>query len=239
MAVDEPSPFGRRLESTTEQYLDQLGECVEMLPSLITAHEEDETRHQIVDDIGAREDACDATKLELGQLVTDVDAEEIGLRLTQIHVHADRLLALYGHLDSIANSAEQFALELTAIDPKRRENCLEGLREIAEIAVTAMAHLNTAVIEFIRALCRPRHDVSITTSVSTIRALEAEADAARNEILEAAFAGQSDADALAYRQLAVILDGVLDAMEDVTDQMHLVTGSEAWFDIDIYPTCEY
>jgi uncharacterized protein Yka (UPF0111/DUF47 family) len=196
-------------------------------------------RDQIVDEIEAIEDACDDRRLELGWLVTNVDAEELGLRLTQVHVHADRLLALHSHLDSIANSAEQFAFELTATDPKRCGDCLDGLEEMAEIAVTAMTHLDTAVSEFVRALCRPRDDVSITTSVSSIRALEGEADAVRNEILEAAFTDDLGADALAYRQLALILDDVLDAMEDVTDQMHLVTGSEAWFDVDIYPPWEY
>jgi hypothetical protein len=35
------------------------------------------------------------------------------------------------------------------------------------------------------------------------------------------------------------LDGVLDAMEDVTDRIHLTTGIEGWPDIEVYPPCGY
>ena len=239
MAVEERSAFGRRLESATERYLDRIGDCVSALPPLVEGYETGTEYRQVVSRIQYFESACDELKLELGKLLTSADSADVGLRLTWIDLHADRMLGLYDHLDTIANTSEQFAEELAAISPERRTDCLDGLVTMAKLAAAAMIELERVVVEFVRSLCRPAYATSISSGVSKIRALEGESDAVRNRVLEAAFDGEHDGDALVYRQFAVLLDGVLDAMEDVTDQMHLIAGSEGWFEIQVYPEYGY
>jgi uncharacterized protein Yka (UPF0111/DUF47 family) len=239
MTTKEPPRFGRRLEVTTQQYLDQISNCVGGLPEIIRAYEAGTDYQSVSTRIQRLESACDRTKLELGRLVTSADGKDLGVRLTWVHRHADRMLELYGHLDTIANVAEQFAEELIAITPKRQTECLDGLARMSELAVAAMSDLAHVIEEFLHALCRPKYEPSITEGVSTIRAIEGESDTVRNRVLEAAFDDEHDSDAVAYRQLAVLLDGVLDTMEDVTDQIHLMTGLEGWFDVEIYPEVRY
>lgn len=234
MAPDDTSAFGRHLESLTERYLDQLDGCIGALPTLLERYERGAEFRSTVGRIQGLESDCDATKREIGELVTAVDAESVGLRMTWVHLHADRVLELYARLDEVANAAEQFAEELAAIAPPRRAEPLSGLTEMAGFAASAMAELREVVVEFVRTLCRPAYEASITGSVTAIRALEGSADAVRNDVIGAAFDGDGDG-AVVYRQLAVLLDATLDAMEDVTDQMHLMTGTEEWFEIELYP----
>jgi len=206
---------------------------------VIRAYRNGEEYRSTVGKIGQLESDCDGIKRDLGALVTGADGGEVSLKQTWIRLHADRMLELFGHLDSTANAAEQFAEELAAIAPQRRSVPLEGLARMAELAVASMTELSAVVGAFVRALSRPDFEASITEGVSTIRTLEAESDTVRNCVIEAAFDGDGTADSVAYRQLAVLLDAVPDAMEDVTDQMHLMTGSEDWLDIEIYPKQDY
>ena len=233
----EAVAFQRRFESGTEQYLDRLADSVAALPTLVEEYGAGREYRTTLAEIRRHESECDAIKLELGRLLSSADDTDVAAGPAWDRRYTDRTLELYGHLDTIADAAEQFAGELVAIAPARRDECLEGLAEMATLAVSAMDELKRIVKAFVRALCRPDDGLSITDGVSTIRAIEGEADTVRTRVLEAAFAGAHDGDAVAYRQLAVVLDGVLDAMEDVTDQMHLTTGVEGWPDIEVYPPC--
>lgn len=232
----ETVAFERRLESATDRYLDRLADGVAALSTLVESYGAGRQYRTTLAGIRHHESECDAIKLELGRLLVDAKRGDVAVPPAWDRRYADRTLELYEHLDTIANTAEQFAGELVAIAPTRRETCLDGLAEMAALAASAMDELEGVVKPFLRALCRPG-DVSITGGVSTIRAIEGEADTVRNRVLEAAFAGTHDGDAAAYRQLAVLLDGVLDAMEDVTDQIHLTTGIEGWPDVEVYPSC--
>lgn len=237
MAADE-TKFGERFESTTDLYLEQLTTCVEAVVPLLDRYRDDGAYDQIAERIHRLESDCDETKRTLGGLILSVDPKTTGIRRTWVYLHADRLLELYETLDSIANSTEQFASELDTIAPPRREACLDGLYRMAEHAVTAIQELEHAVSAFVRALCRPEYTISIADRVGTIRTIEKEADAIRNDVLSAAFAETVDATSVVYRQLAVLLDAVLDAIEDVTDRMNLISSTEAWLDVDIYPAPE-
>jgi len=237
MAPEQQSAFGRRLESTTDRYLSQLADCIGVLPTLLDRYERGSGFGSSVGRIQGLESDCDATKRELGEIVTTADTGSVGLRMTWVRLHADRMLELYARLDEIANAVEQFAEELSAIAPPRRSEPLSGLAEMAQFAVAAMAELREVVSGFLRALCRPDYQASITGSVSAIRTIEGSADAVRNDVIEAAFEGDGEG-AIVYRQLAVLLDETLDAMEDVTDQLHLMTGVEDHFEIEVYPPAE-
>lgn len=237
MRADHPIAFGRRLDATTRRYLGRLSDCVGALPVLLGRYGEGRACRPVLARIRGVESDCDGSKLELGRLLTDAARRDTGAVAEWDHRHTGRMLELYERLDTIANATEQFAGELLAIAPTRRGDCLGGLSRMAEIAVAAMDELERVVGGFVEALIRPDNGVSITEGVSTIRALEGEADTVRNGVIEAAFDREGDGSAVAYRQLAVLLDGVLDAMEDVTDRMHLTTGVEGWPEIEIYPDC--
>jgi hypothetical protein len=237
MEAERPATFGRRLESLTDRYLEDLDACVGTLAPLVDRYRNDEDYGAIVDRTRRLESDCDRTARELGGLVTSVDPQTTGIRQTWIYLHTDRLLELYGALDSIANAAEQFATELTAIEPPRRGPCLDGLYRMANRAEAAAGELESVVSAFLRALCRPGGTVSLTGGVARIRTLESEADAIRSDVLSAAF-DDDDGSGIVYRQLAVLLDAVIDAIEDVTDRMHLLSGTEEWLDLEIYPAPE-
>jgi uncharacterized protein Yka (UPF0111/DUF47 family) len=238
MEAERPAAFGRQLESLTDRYLGDLVACVGTLAPLVARYRANGDHGPIVERTRRLESDCDEAKRELGGLVTSVDPETTGIRLTWIYLHTDRLLELYGTLDSVANTTEQFATELTAIEPPRREPCLDGLHRMAEHAAAAVEELEAAVSAFVRALCRPEGAVSLTEQVTRIRTLESEADTIRGEVLSAAFDDGPDGTGVVYRQLAVLLDAVLDAIEDVTDRMHLLSGTEEWLELDIYPAPE-
>lgn len=235
MALEDRTAFDRQLESSTDQYLEELTACVETLVPLVDRYRSSEEHEDIVERVRQLESDCDETKREIGRLVTRVDPETAGIRLTWVCLHTDRLLELYEALETVANSAEQFATELDAISPPRREQCLDGLYRMAEHGSIAVRELKAAISSFVRALCRPEYTVSITDRITTIRTIEAEVDTIRNDVLSTAFDGTDDGTGIVYRQLAVLLDAVLDAIEDVTDRMHLLSGTEEWLDIDIYP----
>lgn len=238
MGAEKPATFGRELESLTGRYLGDLTACVGTLAPLLDRYRSDEEYDQIVERTRQLESACDETKRELGGLVTGVNPESTGIRQTWVYLHTDRLLELYGTLDTVANAAEQFATELQAIEPPRLERCLDGLHRMAEHGVIAAEKLEAAVSTFVRALCRPDGTVSLTEEVTRIRTLESEADEIRSNVLSAAFDGDDAGTSVIYRQLVVLLDAVLDAIEDVTDRMHLLSGTEEWLDLDVYPTPE-
>ena len=238
MEAERPAAFGRQLESLTDRYLEDLDACVGTLAPLVDRYRSGEECGATVDRTRRLESDCDRTARELGGLVTSVDPQTTGIRQTWIYLNTDRLLELYGALDSVANAAEQFAAELTAIEPPRRERCLDGLHRMADRASVAAEELETVVSAFVRALCRPGGTVSLTEGVTRIRTLESEADAIRSDVLSAAFDGDADGSGIVYRQLAVLLDAVLDAIEDVTDRMHLLSGTEEWLDLEVYPAPE-
>ena len=233
----EAVAFERRLVPATERYLDRLADCVEALPRLVEAYRAGREHRTALAEVRSHESECDAIKLELGGLLSGADGAD-STPPAWDRRYTDRTLELYEDLDAIANAAEGFAGELVAIGPTRCGACLDGLAEMVGLAVSAMAELEAVVEAFVRALCRPEEAVSVTDGVSTIRAIEGEADSVRDRVIEAAFADEDGGDAIAYRQLAVGLDGVLDAIEDATDRMHLVAGGEGWPDIEVYPPCD-
>lgn len=238
MAAEQPATFGRELEALTDRYLEELTACVGTLGPLLDRYRSDGEYGRIVERTRRLESDCDETRRKLSGLVTGVNPESTGIRQTWVYLHTDRLLELYSTLDSVANTTEQFATELGAIEPPRLVPCLDGLHRMAGHSVLAAKELEAVVSAFVRALCRPDGTVSLTKQVTRIRALESEADAVKSDVLSAAFDGDSIGTEVVYRQLVVLLDAVLDAIEDVTDRMHLLSGIEEWLDLDIYPTPE-
>lgn len=61
--------------------------------------------------------------------------------------------------------------------------------------------------------------------------MESECDGLRNKVVATAFDGGVPAP-LVYRELAVLLDGLVNGIEDVTDQIVWIAGRESGVSID-------
>lgn len=237
MATHDRTRFEQNLDDLTSQLLTQIESCLECVPRLIAQYTADDGYHDTVDSIRERESACDRTNREIGALISTTGPRDLGIRLSQVNLQSGRLIHLYRLLDRVANAAEQFAEELAAIRPPRLDDCLSLLHDLARSAVRAMSNLTDVVAAYVRALATPDEELSVTASVGAIRALESEGDRLRNDCTEAAFRNATGTVPLVYRELALLLDGALDAIEDVTDQLLCLTGNEAW--VDVEPTTDF
>ncbi|MFB6071796.1 MAG: hypothetical protein ABEJ88_02410 [Halobacterium sp.] len=227
--------FDERLAVATETYLDQLDACVARLPRLVDAFEDGDGYRETATTIGDLESGCDRTHRRVSALVGDADVQDLGIRLSRVHLHAGQTIELYHALDAVANAAEQFADDLVAIGPPRAPELLALLGEMAACAADAMAALETAVTGFLTVLCEPNESVSVADAVEDVRAAESDCDRLRSRVVTRAFGDGETDQPLVYRALADRLDAVVDAMEDVTDRMIRLAGTELSFDVEPEP----
>jgi len=232
MTATEREPFEARLRSETETYLDHTAACVECLPRLVDAYAADGDYEAVAGRIAETEGKCDETNRRVSALVGNADVRDLGIRLSRVHLHSGQTIDLYHALDEVANAAEQFADEMAAIRPERDPALLDSLAEMAALAVDAATALRPAVAGYLDALCDPEASVSIAHEVAHVRAVESECDRLRADLVASAFDGDASGTALVYRELATLLDGVVDAMEDVTDRMIRITGTELSIDVE-------
>lgn len=232
MATVEDGTFEDRFVSQTTSYLDRLEACVTLLPELLERYGDGEPYQQTVERICDLESDCDARNRHISALIADADVEQLGIRLTRIHLHSGQIIELYGLLDEIANTAEQFAEELVAIDPRPAARPLEVLAEMAAKIVSTTTHLHRAVETYVHALCHPNEPTAIVDAVQQVRDAETDGDALRNEVLATAFDDAAIENPLVYREFALLLDSILDAMEDVTDKMIFISGNQSWIDVE-------
>lgn len=226
MVEDDPRAFERRLETLTETFVERVADCLECLPELIDRYAEGEPYLEDVQRVRVLESDCDRTYREVSALVATATDRDLGIRLTGVYLNRDRLLDLFGRLDEVANAAERFASDLAAIEPPRVDAPLDGLREMARFATQGVQHLADAVVDFVRALCHPDEVASVADVVESVRRTESAVDELRNGVVSTAFDREPPTVALVYRELALLLDDALDAMEDVTDLMFVVEGND-------------
>lgn len=220
--------------SGTVTYLDTLEECVAEVPQLLHRYAEDEQYQQTVDRICDLESTCDQLNRQLSALLANATVEQLGIRLTHVHLYCGQLIQLYQILDEIANSVEQFAEEFAAITPVRVSQCLDLLDEMADLAVQAMDSLEGVLTEYLQMLCNPYRTTTptIVDGISQIRATESDCDRVRNEVIATAFDIESLDNPMVYRHLAVLLNTAIDTMEDATDQIIRITGNQSGIDIE-------
>ena len=224
MEPEERAPFERRLESLTTRFVDRIATCLDSLAELVSLYADGQDIAACVRRVRDLESECDDTYRSVSTHVSTVDAGELGIRLTGIHLNRDQLLGLFATLDDVANGAERFASDLAAIEPAVVADCLAGLGEMIETARAGMRFLERAVPSFVRSLTEPGERLSIDEVVGPVRRIESHVDDLRDDVIETAFERAPEATALVYRELALLVDGVVDAMEDVTDRMILVGG---------------
>lgn len=231
MEPEERAPFERRLESLTTRFVDRIATCLDRLAELVRLYAGGDPIAACVRRVRDLESECDDTYRSVATHVSTVDAGELGIRLTGIHLNRNQLLGLFATLDDVANGAERFASDLEAIEPAGIDDCLAGLREMIETARAGMRFLERAVPSFVRSLTDPGERMTIDEIVGPVRRIESHVDDLRDDVIAAAFERGSDATALVYRELALLIDGVVDAMEDATDRMILVGGDSQVMDL--------
>lgn len=233
MVEDDSGSFDRRLETLTETFVERVADCLEYLPALVDRYADGEPYVEDVQRVQALESECDRTYREVSALVATATERDLGIRLTGVYLNRDQLLELFRRLDEVANATERFASDLAAIEPPRLEAPLDGLREMAELATEGMQYLENAVTDLVRALCNPDEVAPVADVVESIRRTESAVDELRDGVVSVAFERESHAVALVYRELALLLDGVLDAMEDTTDLMFVVDGDSREIDFEL------
>lgn len=230
--ADDDGRFDDRLASQTATYFDRIEECVAQLPRLIEQYADDGPYHRTAERIRDLETECDTVNRQICGLITNAAVDDLGVRLTRIHLHAGQIVELYRLLDEIPNVAEQFAEQLVAIEPERSGDCLAVLERMAGTIVDAASFLRVAVSEYVHALCRPEGSTAVVEEVQQIRGAESDGDGLRNEVISTAFADGGVEHPLVYREFALLLDEILDATEDVTDQMIFTIGNQSWFEVE-------
>ncbi|MCG1003370.1 MULTISPECIES: DUF47 domain-containing protein [Halobacterium] len=227
MSPEATPEFSKRVVDRTDAYLDRISECVELLSRLVEEYEDGDSSRALVEEIRAVESDCDAKSRRISALVTNTTVKEFGIRNSRMHLNAEQVVRLYQLLDEIPNTAERVAEDLLTVSPARRRRCFRRYREMVDHATAAMASLGDAVYEFVRLLCSATETGSIAGHVEAIRAAETECDSVRNAVVADVFDADVP-DPLVYREFAFLFDQLVDAMEDVADQLVLLSSSEQW-----------
>ena len=224
MEREERVPFERRLDTLTTRFVELVGTCLDRLADLLSLYSSGDPYERCVRQVRALESECDSTYRSVTTHVSTARADDLELRLTGIHLHREQLLGLFADLDEVANAAERFASDLQAIEPPRVDDCLAGLEEMVASARAGVRFLEGAIPAFVRSLTDPAASLSFAETVGPARRIESHVDELRDEVIATAFEREPPATALVYRELALLLDGLADAVEDVTDRMVLVGG---------------
>jgi uncharacterized protein Yka (UPF0111/DUF47 family) len=228
MAGETAIPLSSRIASETATYTDQISECVSLVATLLDRYATGEPHRETAERIRAIESDCDETVRRTTALIADASVDDVGLRNTRLHLNTPPVVEMYQRLDEVANAAETVANDVVTTGPPTAEPYAGRFREMAEHATAAMAALADAVRTVVELLCDPTRTGSIADAVGTVRDAESACDRLRNEATAAAFADESLDCPLLVRAFAGSLDALVDAMEDVTDQLRLVSSTEAW-----------
>jgi uncharacterized protein Yka (UPF0111/DUF47 family) len=227
MANEPGTAVGDRIVAGTEQYVSRVEACVTLVPELLEGYVEGGPYRATAERIRTLESECDHAGRRVSAAITTASAEQVGLRNSRVHINSPQVVSLFQTLDEVANAAEQVAEELLTVRPPTGAP-FDRLREMADRATEAMAALAGAVVAFVRALCDPADSVTLVDEVEAVRESESACDRLRNDAVATAFDDAPAAEALLYREFALLLDGLLDAMEDVTDRIVLISSNESW-----------
>lgn len=229
--------FSDTLESRTITYLDELSLCSAYLPKLFDAYAGDSETAQVVETINKTETECDDIRRSITALIANADSQDIGLLSTRIKFNQSALLKFYKDLDIIANHTERIAQELTMMRPSPDVSSYDQLQEMASIIVEMTEEVSGIVIQFIRGLARTNASETLTSGIEQIRDFESQCDAIRNDAIRGAFE-QDIQDPLIYRELAVLLDELANAIEDLTDQITVMSSEEPGIITEANPDSE-
>lgn len=227
MGEEHGAAVSERVVGGTEQYVSRVEACVALVSELLEQYVEGGPYRETAERIRTLESECDHAGRQVSAAITTAGAGELGLRHSRVHINSPQVVALFQTLDEVANAAEQVAEGVVTVGPPTGSP-FGRLREIADRATEAMAVLAGAVTAFVRALCDPVESVTLVDEVEAVRDAESTCDRLRNDAVATAFDDTPAAEALLYREFALLLDRLLDAMEDVTDRIVLISSNESW-----------
>ncbi|MFC6758124.1 MULTISPECIES: DUF47 family protein [Haloarcula] len=217
--------FSGTLESQTKTYLDRLTLCSTYLPDLLEAYASGSETEQVVERIEETESECDDLRRSITALIANADSQDIGLLSTRIKFNQSALLKFYKDLDIVANHTERIAQELTMIRPAPDVHSYDGLQEMAAVIVEMAEALADVVTQFIQSLARTNATATLTDGIEQIRDFESQCDTIRNDVIKSAFEDDVE-DPLVYREFAVLLDELANTVEDLTDQITVISSEE-------------
>lgn len=228
MTVDVERDLREEVVTECHQYVDRISDCVSLTATLLDECADGTSMDETVERIRSLESECDRSNRRITGAIADTDVEEFGLLNTRVVLNTTETVAVFQHLDEIANAAEHIADELAAVGPSPVAPYLDRLRELAACAVEGMSAVATAVTEFVELLFTPTETGSVSSAVATVRDVESTCDDVRRGLIREAFENECQAGALLVRDLAHHFDALVDAMEDVTDQLVLIASSDDW-----------
>jgi len=229
--------FSGTLESQTQTYLDQLTLCSTYLPELLDEYASGSETKQVVGMIEETESECDDVRRSITALISNADSQDIGLLSTRIKFNQSALLTFYKDLDIIANHTERIAQELTMIRPSPEVDSYDRLREMAAIIVEMTEELADVVARFIQSLARTNASDTLTDGIERIRDFESQCDTVRNDVIKSAFENDIE-NPLVYREFAVLLDELANTIEDLTDQITVISSEEPGIVTEAEPDSE-
>jgi len=229
--------FSGTLESQTATYLDQLTLCSTYLPELFDEYASGDETRQIVTKIEETESECDEIRRSITALITNADAQDMGLLNTRLKFNQSALLKFYKDLDIIANHTERIGQELTMMQPSPTVACYDQLQEMATVTVEMTEKLSDVVARFIQSLARTDASETLTDSIEQIRDFESQCDTIRNDVIRSAFEGDLE-EPLVYREFAVLLDELANTIEDLTDQITVMSSEEPGIVTEATPDSE-
>ncbi|MGQ3328147.1 DUF47 domain-containing protein [Halorubrum sp. FL23] len=218
--------FGERLETQTVAYLDQIDDCVALLPRALDEYASDDEFRETVDEIAALESECDDRVREIRGTITDAGPDDIGLLNTRINFNESALLDFYNELDVVPNHTERIAQEIAMMRPDAAVPPFRDMREMATRIAEMTVILGDVVEGFVRGLARSDATATLTEGIARIRALESECDELRNAAIESAFAEDAVDQPLVYREIAILLDELANTIEDLTDRIVVIASKE-------------
>lgn len=219
--------LGSQIGSETEAYLDRIDRCVSLLPELLARYRAGEAYRETAATLRRLESECDRCERRIAALVTNATAADLGLWNSRLHLNTPQIVELYQDVDGVANAAEGVAEALVTMSPDPDPRCFDGLEAMAERATEAVAVLSDVVARFVHTLCSPSDSVALADGIERIREFERTVDGLRNDVIAQAFDDAVERP-LVYREFALLLDGLVDAMEDATDRIVLVSSTESW-----------
>lgn len=235
MSEGTTASLDNELLAETESYLDAIGESVNRVPALLNDYSRGAAARETADEIRALESECDETVRRICGRISNATVEEVGLENTRIHLNVTRIVELYRRLDAVANRVERFAEELVTMAPPYEEPYFRQFREMADTASRAMAALDDAVTGFVRALCSGERSETIDDEIRAIRSAESACDSLRNGLVADVFSDDSIDQPMVFREFALHLDRIVDAMEDVADQIALISCTASWITVERAP----
>ena len=218
--------FGTQLDTLTETYFSDLRECVGLLPQILSEYENTDNYHETLEQIQGLESDCDRTVREINGTIANAGPSEMGLLNSRVHFNSSALIQFYQKLDVIANTTERIAQEVRMMQPAHDNDCFDGLQEMAAATAREITTLEDVVKRFVHSLRNTTEQAVLTAEIAAIRDMESECDRIRNRVIETAFADESIEQPLMYREFAILFDELANTMEDVTDQIIIISSHE-------------